>query len=271
MTLGEDAAAALRARVNSDGGFAASIGRSEPEPTALAALALADDPVAAGARRWLLDRQRRSGTWAPVDGSPRPTVVSTALGALAVGDGEPRTRAVAALAQLRAPKLEGQEQRGWGWAPRTFGWVEPTAWTLLTIRRLHPSSAGPLGDGERVLAERECVGGGWNYGNRTVLGTDLEPYVQTTAVALIALQGSGHQELVSRGLHVLRTRWRDERGGLSTATTLAAFRLGGEPAEEITDALHEDLDDIIRFGDTGALAWTALASGPGLEALRVDR
>ena len=36
-----DAAAALRARANPDGGFAPTLGSSEPEPTAVAALALA--------------------------------------------------------------------------------------------------------------------------------------------------------------------------------------------------------------------------------------
>ena len=39
-----------------------------------------------------------------------------------------------------------------------------------------------------MLRDRETVGGGWNYGNRVVLGEDLEPYAQTTAAALVALQ-----------------------------------------------------------------------------------
>ena len=52
------------------------------------------------------------------------------------------------------------------------------------IRSEHPTRK--LG----LLRERQCEDGGWNYGNATVYDVDLRGYAQTTAIALIALQGA---------------------------------------------------------------------------------
>jgi hypothetical protein len=59
------------------------------------------------------------------------------------------------------------------------------------------------------LRDREFVGGGWNYGNREVLGVDLPPFVQTTAISLVGLSGRD-QDLDARGLGTLRRIWRDD-------------------------------------------------------------
>jgi hypothetical protein len=277
---GTDAAAVLRERANPDGGFSPTQGTSEPEPTAVAALALGAGPAGEAARSWLRARQRRDGTWAAVSGLPRPTIAPTALAALVLEEGEPRARAVDALARLQAPVLKGNGPpdkpvtRGWGWTPRTFGWVEPTSWATLALKRLRPTERGLVEDGERILADRECVGGGWNYGNRTVYEQELPPYVQTTAVALIALQGSGTGgPLVARGMHLLRARWRDELGGLTTAMSLLALRLiaGDDDVDTAAAraALIADLDATVAFGDNLALAWAAVALTGDLGALRV--
>ena len=155
-----------------------------------------------------------------------------------------------------------------------FGWVEPTSWAMLALKRLRPTERALVEDGERVLADRECVGGGWNYGNRTVYGQDLPPYVQTTAIALIALQASDTGgPLVARGMQLLRARWREELGGLTTAMTLLALRLiaGDDDVDTAAAraALLADLDATVGFGDNLALAWTAVALTGDLDALRV--
>jgi len=264
----------LRSRANEDGGFAPSQGASEPEPTAIAALALGADPVGEKARSWLRAHQRRDGTWAPVAGPPRPTITATALAALALEHGDERTRALDALGRLRAPVLAPSPLRGWGWTPRMFGWVEPTAWAMLALKRHRPNARGLIDDGERVLADRECVGGGWNYGNRTVYRQDLGPYVQTTAVALISLQGSEQRDLVDRSLHLLRARWRDEAGALSTAMTVLALQLlAGASDPDLAaarDALSREIAATVSFGDTGALAWSVLALAGDVDALTVS-
>jgi Prenyltransferase and squalene oxidase repeat len=256
----------------SDGGFGPRPGMAaEPEPTALAAIALDDDE----ARGWLAGHQRPDGGFALVAGE----VVSdaaTALAAIALGPGTARERAldhvVAHQAQLLPSHPDSPHDpnlRGWGWTPDTFGWVEPTAHAVLALHVLRPSANGPLADGLAVLADRECVGGGWNYGNRVVLGVDLPPYAQTTAIALVALQGAEIQ-LFARGVNALDRLWRAERqGGLSLAISLAAFRLSDRPAaDEVERALDAELERTGLLDDTVALAWTAIAAGPGLDVIR---
>jgi hypothetical protein len=273
MTTGLFARAAGRlSAARGDGGFGPRPEMAaEPEPTALAAIALGDEE----ARGWLAGHQRADGGFALVAGD----VVSdaaTALGALALAPGEARERALDHVIANQAQRLPANPDaphdpnlRGWGWTPDTFGWVEPTAHAVLALQVLRPSAGSPLQDGLAVLEDRECAGGGWNYGNRVVLGVDLPPYVQTTAVALVALQGT-EPELFARGLTALDRLWRAERhGGLSLAMALAAFRLADEPiAGEVERQLDAELDRTGLLDDVVALAWTAIAAGPGLEAIR---
>ncbi len=138
----------------------------------------------------------------------------------------------------------------------------------MALRLLRPG-AGAIDDGVALLRDREAVGGGWNYGNRTVLDEDLPPYVQTTAIALIALRGAD-AAIESRGLDVLAGLWRDESsGGLSVATTLAAFRLHGRGPEaaEAAEVLELLVSETGLVGDAVALAWAAIATGDGLGRL----
>ena len=54
---------------------------------------------------------------------------------------------------------------GWPWVRGTFGWVEPTAWSVIALVLSglggHPRAA----EGRRLLLDREIPSGGWNYGN----------------------------------------------------------------------------------------------------------
>jgi hypothetical protein len=262
---------ALAAARSADGGFGPRPGEpSEPEPTALATLALDDG----AARTWLLEHQRADGGFALSIGS----VVNdsaTALAALALPSGSARDRAVDHVVRSHARRVPASaavpldpDLTGWGWTPDTAAWVEPTARALLALRRLRPWEGQAVGEAVAVLQDRECVGGGWNYGNRVVLGEDLPPFAQTTAVALIGLQGDP-AALTDRGAAVLRRIWRRERGGLTLGTALAAFRLlGDREAEAVAHALATTFERTGLLEDAVALAWAALATGPGLEELR---
>jgi hypothetical protein len=201
---------------------------------------------------------------------------STALVALALPPGEARERALDHLVTHRAQLLQATpavphdpSTRGWGWTPETFGWVEPTSRALLALRSLRPEARTPIEDGLAVLADRECVGGGWNYGNRVVLGVDLPPYVQTTAAALLALQADLPEQR-SRGLSCLRTAWRREPGGLSLALTLAALRVHDDAeADAVAARLARAFDETAFLGDVIATAWATIATGVGLERMRI--
>jgi hypothetical protein len=267
-----DSAAARLSEVRIDGGFGPSPGGApEPAPTALAAIAIDD----ADARAWLEEHQRDDGGFELLAGHAVTNDAATALAALALAPGEARERALDHLVSNRAQATSSSPEvphdpdtRGWGWTPDTFGWVEPTSRAVLALQMLRPSAAIEIRDGLSVLADRECPGGGWNYGNAIVYDTPLPPYAQTTASALIGLQGA-LTETYERGMTTLAKLWSTERGGLTLAMTLAAFRLGERPeASAVEQALSDELERTDLLGDVVALAWAAIATGPGLERLR---
>jgi hypothetical protein len=271
--LAPDLVAALEAFRQPDGGFGPSAGAaSEAEPTALAAIALSDDP----ARSWLAANQGDDGGF--VTGPPELRGdAATPLAAIGLGEGSERDRAIDYLLGHQATRLDNDDRfphdphtRGWGWTSLTFGWVEPTSRALLALRLLRPDAADAIADGKRVLTDRECRGGGWNYGNREVLGKDYQPYLQTTAAAVMALHGTDAPEL-GRGLDVLHRQWSDERGGLGWAMTVTALRLNDDTAPSFASALEALASDAVMRADAVALGWAAIALGPGIERLRVGR
>jgi hypothetical protein len=248
---------------NLDGGFGVGVGQdSEVEPTALAAIALDDDD----ARAWLAERQREDGSFA-TEAGPYVNDSGTGLAALALEPGTERERAIDHVESTRASRVVSTDAVpldtsavGWGWARGTASWVEPTARALWALRVTRPLSPR-IGDAVAVLRDRECVGGGWNYGNRVVLAEELPPFAQTTAIALIALWRRD-LDLEARGLEALRRLWRVESaGGLTLATTLTAFRIHGDGTESrrVRSRLERLVSGTELLGNGIAVAWAALA------------
>ena len=248
---------------NADGGFGPRAGGpSEPEPTALAALALDDDR----ARGWLAANQRPDGSFS-IDVGPYMNDSATALGALALAPGPERARALDHVEATRARHVDSSDAIpidpsaiGWAWATGTSSWVEPTARALWALRLTRQTSRH-LADGVALLRDRESAGGGWNYGNREVLGEPLPPFAQTTAIALVGLVDLD-AELEERGLAALSRLWPVEsKGGLTLATALLAFRAHGRASEaaDVTTVLSSLVGETSLLGDVTALAWTALA------------
>jgi hypothetical protein len=262
-----DLASSLKRSRNADGGFGPVPGAaSEPEPTSLGAIALQDP----NARDWLRTNQRSDGSVALAVGSVVRDV--TALASLGMGPGPSRERALDHLVDVygqNGPAPGTSQSSGWPWTDDAHGWVEPTAWGLLALRSFRPAATDRIADAQRLFAERECVGGGWNFGTRTVFDVDLQPYVQTTAIALIALNGVAH-DLTRRGLDVLRSQWRGEASGmLSLGVAAAAFAAYSDTERAPAAAALQRAVATGEAIDTITLAWAAIALGSGLE--RVTR
>lgn len=267
----------LRRQQGGDGGFGPRADLpSEPEPTALAAVALPPH-AAAAAVTWLGAHARPDGSFGLALGAV-DNDSATPYAALALPAGLARDRA---LDHIETAKAEGTAEdpmvphdartEGWSWTRGAFGWTEPTGRALLALRVLRPDSAA-IADGLATLADRQCADGGWNYGNALVLGEELPGFAQTTAAALIGLQGAA-AELVEPGLAALRRLWREEhQGALSLAMATAALRLHRDPdAGEAEVALRQLAAGAGFAGDTVSLAWAAIATGPGLDRLVVPR
>ena len=244
----------------------------EPEPTALAAIALDDD----AARRWLAGAQRSDGSFGLTAG-PVENDAATGLAALALPPGAERERALDHLVATPARTLppdpvvpHDPNVPGWGWALGTAGWVEPTSRALLAFRRLRPSATTQIDGAVGFLADRECVGGGWNFGNRSVYYVDLPPFGQTTAAGLIGLHALASDDgLVLRegrcapapvAARARSAHPRDVARRVPPPRALRRRRARGRALERTLDG---PAPDVI------ALAWIALASGPGLSELAV--
>ena len=244
---------------NADGGFGPVPGAgSEVEATGMVAVAFDDDR----ARAWLADAQEADGSLGMQAGS----VVrdATALGALALHPGAERERALDHLVSLygRNGGDPAFDTFGWPWTRGAHGWTEPTAWGLMAIRH-RVGSSDRLADALAFFHERECVGGGWNHGSPEALGVNIGPYVQTTAIALLALADDA-PELAKRGLRVLERTWRAESDGVLTlATAVCALRRARSvEASEAAVVLGSRVEEAA--GDTVNAAWLAFANGaPG--------
>lgn len=134
--------------------------------------------------------------------------------------------------------------QGWSWLDATFSWVEPTAWGLLALRKAMRAglvAEGPararIAEAERLLVDRSCRDGGWNFGNSNVLGQDLFAHVPTTAVALLALQGRRDEPIVARSLAFLESNWADEPSTFSLGLSMICLQAHDRPVDAIADRL----------------------------------
>jgi hypothetical protein len=153
--------------------------------------------------------------------------------------------------------------QAWSWVDETFSWVEPTAWCLLLLKQR--LARGPVsGAGERVevaermLADRACHGGGWNYGNSNVLGRELSPYVPTTALALLALQDRAGERVVREGLDWLQGNALAERSAVALSLSIICLRVYGISPARLEDGLLDVLEDRRGYAGNDVLG-TAMA------------
>jgi hypothetical protein len=245
---------------NADGGWGYFAGKqSWMEPTAYATLALlkSSGSQAAVERAWrqMQTWQTPDGGWRPGGGVQDPTWV-TSLGLIAgasLGIGQAaRQRSVEWLL-----KLSGRESRwtvrvasylhmlktdvnvnheGWPWWPGNSAWIEPTAMGILALKK----STGPkpdhavaarVKDGEELILSRRGRDGGWNSGNPSVLKVDIPSYPETTAIALIGLQGRSPQELAGP-LASAGGFYGETKSSLAKAWLTIAFRCHGVSAAD---------------------------------------
>ncbi len=206
---------------NADGGWGYFPGKqSWLEPTAYAALALHGDAAADRAWKLIESWQLGDGGWRPaadVQMANWTTALCVTVATLRGEFGDPFQKGVEWLLgswgvesrlvnrmAVKMGRLEADRDlslKGWPWKPNTSAWVEPTAHTIVALKQalsqasLHLPSKyrGEIRErvrmGEAQLMDVRCRDGGWNYGSRAVLGGDLPSYPETTALALLGLQG----------------------------------------------------------------------------------
>lgn len=217
----------LRQTQNSDGGWGYFPGKqSWMEPTTYALMALHGTAGCdeSSERAWKLIRWwqlpdggyrpgaavRQDGTWvtahavllADIHGIHDDRVRNAVNWMLRIRGAEcsPATRA-ASFFHLLKTNLD-VSHAGWPWRAGNAAWIEPTAHTLVALKKIsktYPSSElrYRVRDAESMILTRRCRDGGWNCGNPNVLSYDLPSYPETTALALLGLQGRSDRELAS--------------------------------------------------------------------------
>jgi len=212
-----------------DGGMPYQRGNSSAaEPTLLAALALFASGVPPDRAKpllaWVQNIQNPDGS-VGVDPTHRDQGLwLTALVVIAFhhyGLKENLAQARAFLLSLRSvtfpkdPRLKQDNTlTGWPWVPGTFGWVEPTAWSLIALGvsglREHPRAE----EGARFLLDRQISSGGWNYGNPALDDKELLPFWDTTGLALLALHAYADPKRIKNGLDLMEKE-QEKIGSLS--------------------------------------------------------
>jgi hypothetical protein len=137
------------------------------------------------------------------------------------------------VSQLRIINVRTDfSHKGWPWREGNASWIEPTAHTLVALKKVaseyrRPELQSRVRDGEALVLSRRCSDGGWNCGNPNVLSYELPSYPETTALALIGLQGRSAKELASP-LQTARRFRQETKSSLAKAWLTIALRCHGD-------------------------------------------
>ena len=271
------------------------------ESTCLAILALRREPSIELVRmvRTLQRLQNRDGSWPAFDGDEPEGCWTTALAVLSLM----ARRETSCVAQGMRWLLDsrGREANwfwrwklstvdnkvkfdptkfGWNWIAGTTSWVIPTAFALIALQKAREYGlcrGFELTDrvevGTSMLLDRICPGGGWNAGNGVAFGVPYSAYVDTTAIALLALARRKNESGVRTSLAWLVNRLPGCPSPYSLAwgtLALAAYRDGSREVGQALGRAANDLTDLIGrgLGETGLC--TVAVSVLALDAVEGD-
>ena len=256
---------------NQDGGWGYYPGKaSRLEATCWAVLALHDAKNATLATSALREWPSREGLLLERrDGEPNYGFHGIALLTLLACGVEHRAGNATLAASLQ--KVQGLTAKNyeilrqdntliaWSWVPNTMSWIEPTSWCLLSLKQWARITGGELDGGridqaERFIFDRVCSVGGWNHGNPNVLGTDLRPYVPTTAIALMAMQDKRDAPKIQRSVSYLEAHALAERTASPLALTSCAFGTYDRPLGHLRAAIVDQLPVTEAIGNQATLA-----------------
>ncbi len=144
---------------------------------------------------------------------------------------------------------------GWSWVSGTVSWVIPTAFSVIALRSIRNRGMCRSAEltervvlGTSMLINRMCPDGGWNAGNGVAFGVPYAPYVDATAVALLALHGQEKEPGVLGSLSWLANRLPGCPSPYSLAwgvLALAAYR----HISAVNDALEHCANELMALSE----------------------
>jgi hypothetical protein len=257
------------------------------EPTVLACLGLLatedDRRVGRGSAEvrdsadWLADLQGHDGSLGVSATQPTPGW-TTSYGVLLWGAMggysaplELATRWLLCQEGLTVPNLAPTERTvghdtslvGWPWVSETHSWLEPTALTILAMRRDGRANHKRVRAGLELIRDRAIASGGWNYGNNRLFERDLRPQPAPTGLALLALAGiDGRTESIERAIVYLLKTLPDTRAPQSLCWGVLALRAWRRCPKAADVWLREARERSLRRDDSPPrAAYLLLAAG----------
>lgn len=258
----------LRKSQNPDGGWGYFPGKASWfEPTTYAMLALHGRPESESdlQRAWGLLR-----SWQLPDGSFRPsgqvqegtwvTAHAVTLASVRGVDDENVRKSIdwllrvvgaehdismraASFFHLIKTKLDVSHE-GWPWRDGNASWIEPTAHTLVALKKIAARYRTAevnhrIQEGEKLILSRRGSDGGWNCGNPNVFNYDLPSYPETTGLALLGLQGRSG---LSGAIEVARRFRAETKSTLAKAWLQIALRCNGQELEAPAESAWASAD-----------------------------
>jgi hypothetical protein len=258
------------------------------ESTCWALLALARHRGAAVAVAPLRGWPAQNGWLIDVPGAPVNVAFNALAAVVLLEDPDGRTLAAPIVSNLVSTQgvalqplgaiRQDSSLRAWPWIDQTFSWVEPTALALLALKKARRRGVGQpsaidarIEVGERMLVDRACRQGGWNYGNSNVYGQELWPYVPTTALGLMAMQDRRTQAVVPAALQSLQKDSEIERSAVALALAAICLRIYGVAGTAIESGLVDSLELSRSIGNIVGLAMGlyALSGTQDADAFRI--
>jgi hypothetical protein len=267
----------LTARQQADGGFAPRDAReSRPDATAWGVLALSAAPrpnlnsIEMGRRR-LAAVQLPDGR-VPITPNHVNASWPTALALLAWygwrGNESAAVHGLDFLGRVTVATFKTEDAvnaidstlNGWSWIEGTSCWVEPTSLAVFAFDRYHRET-DRVGQGVKLLLNRQLPHGGWNFGNTLVFGTELLPSEEYVGVALTGLAGHCPPEQVAQSIAFLEQRLPKLRTPLALGWGILGLSAWGRRPAEASAWISQCLDRQSQLGpfDTVHLALMLLA------------
>ena len=153
----------------------------------------------------------------------------------------------------------------------TYSWIDPTALGVIALKATGRGSHPRVLEARRMILDRQCLHGGWNYGNRLVYGAELRPMPENTGLALDALKGLTPRSGLESSLDYLKSRVQSLRTPIALTFSLLGLGAWGERPAAAPAWLAEcwQLQEQLGGYDTTSLSLLILASclSGGLESL----
>jgi hypothetical protein len=147
---------------------------------------------------------------------------------------------------------------GWAWVDRTHSWLEPTAISVLALRRAGQADHPRVREGISLIINRAIPDGGWNFGNNIAFNRALRPKPAPTGMALLALAGeTSSSEPVDRALDYLEAELPKVRSAISLGWGLLGLMAWGRRPAQAADWLIEAWPSVANRPD-GALGLATL-------------